>query len=198
MITLNANALCSRNEVKDFLQMKAAGNDIDDFVNQTINRISTLFESWCHRQFMSATYTEYFDGGGGGANSGGSWLFPNVSPIISVTSIFEDDDWVWGVDDEIDSVEYRVADGNSIFYDGIFTNGPQSVRLIYVAGYTSDTIPEDLKQAAIVEVARIVKHRTDFDVLTVNRDDGTVQYTQYDFLPLSLKTLYRYRITYVA
>ena len=34
MITLNSNALCTRNEVKDFLGLQAAGNDIDDFVNQ--------------------------------------------------------------------------------------------------------------------------------------------------------------------
>ena len=191
MITLNSNALCTRNDVKDFLQITGARSDIDDFVNQTINRISTAFETYCHRTFNEDTYTEYFDGGG-------SWLFPDVSPITSITSIHEDSDWGWASGTEIDSTGYRSANGNSIYYDGFFSKAVQSIRLIYIAGYTTSTLPEDLKQAAIVEVARIVKHRTDFDVLSVNRDDGTVQYTNFDYLPQTLKTLYSYRIVYVA
>ena len=190
MITLNSNALCTRNEVKDFLGLQAAGNDIDDFVNQTINRISTLFESYCHRKFMSASYTEYHD------SDGDSWIFPKNTPVTVITAIYEDEDWDFGADTEIDSTEYKLADENSIFYDGVFTKGPQSLKIEYTGGYTSSTLPEDLKQAAIVEVARIIKHRTDFDILSVNRDDGTVTFTQFDFLPLTLKTLQNYKLIY--
>ena len=140
---------------------------------------------------MTASYTEYFDGGG-------SWLFPDHSPITAITSIHEDEDWEWASDTEIDSEYYRAADSNSIYYDGIFTKGPQSIKVVYTAGYTASNLPEDLKQASIIEVARIVKHRQDFDVLSANRDDGTVQFTNFDYLPQTLKTLYRYRKVYVA
>lgn len=186
MITLNTNALCTRANVKDFLQITAAGNDIDDFINQTINRISTMFESFCGRIFASDTYTEYHDGGG-------SWLFPKNTPITSITSINQDSAWLW-TDDDITSTEYRTADNNSVYYDGIFTKGIQSVKLVYVGGYVA--LPEDLIQITIIESARIVKHRVDFDVLNVTRDDGSVQYRP-DFLPLTLKTLGSYKVQYI-
>ena len=188
MITLNENALCTRANVKDFLQVVAVNNDIDDLINQTINRVSTMFETYCGRSFNSATFTEYIDGGG-------QWLFPKNTPITSVTSINEDSEWSWGSDTLISDSTYRIADNNGIYYESIFIRGIQSIKLVYIGGY--ETLPEDVIQASITEVSRIIKHRVDFDVLTVNRDDGTVQYTSYDYLPLTLKTLKSYRLQYV-
>jgi len=188
MITLNSNALCSRANVKDFLQIQTVSNDIDDNINETINRVSTMFETYCGRTFKSASFTEYHDGGS-------SFIFPKNTPITSITSISEDSSWAWAAASIISSSSYRITDSNSIYYDGIFSSGIQSIKLIYTGGYT--TLPQDIVQASITETARIIKHRTDFDVLSVNRDDGTVSFTTYDFLPLSLKTLNSYRSMYV-
>ena len=190
MITLNANALTDRDAVKDQLQITGAGSNIDDYINSIINRVSTAFETFCHRQFNEDTYTEYFDGGG-------SWLFPNNSPVTVITSINEDSDWVWDTDTLLTSTDYRIADGGtSIYYDGILEKGPQSIQVIYTGG--SSTLPEDIKQAATIETAKIVKHRNDFDFISQNRDDGTITLISGDWMPQTLKTLYGYRKVFVA
>jgi hypothetical protein len=187
-VSVNANALATRSEVKDFLNVVAVNNDIDDLINQIINRMSDAFESYCNRKFASADYTEYHDGGV-------SYIFPKNTPIIAIAEINDDSDWVFPVSSLAASGDYRILENNHVYYSGIFESGPGSVKIVYTGGYT--TIPDDLKQAAITEIARIIKHRVDFDVLSVTRDDGSVTYNALDYLPLTLKTLNFYKANYI-
>ena len=64
MSTLPSNALATRKEVKDYLNITGADNNLDNLINDLIGRVSSAFEGYCGRAFVEATYTEYYDGNG--------------------------------------------------------------------------------------------------------------------------------------
>jgi hypothetical protein len=186
MSTLNDNALCTRKQVKDYLNITGSQSTSDNLINDLINRMSTAFESWCGRTFISATYVEYYD------SEYNNELFLDKYPIISITEINDDNDWTWNTSTVIPSADYRVADERSIVYDGVFSAGRQSVKVSYTAGYS--TTPEDVRQACIEEVGRKFKHRSDYDEAAKTLDDGSVTYQDSSFLAQTIKTLSFYRI----
>jgi len=186
MSTLNANALCTRKQVKDYLNITGSNSTSDNLINDLINRISTAFESYCGRTFISASYVEYYDGGGE------SELFCDKYPVTAVSEINEDADWAWSTSTVIASASYRIADERSVVYDGVFGTGRQSIKITYVAGYS--TTPDDLLQAAIEEVGRKFKHQLDYDEAAKTLGDGSVTFQDSNFLPQTIKTLSYYKI----
>lgn len=55
--------LISLPEIKDFLSIKPANVDEDGRLSNIAVQVSTLVTSYCGREFLANTYTEYFDGG---------------------------------------------------------------------------------------------------------------------------------------
>lgn len=55
--------LISLSEIKDFLSIKPANVDEDGRLSNIAIQVSSLVTSYCGREFLSNTYTEYFDGG---------------------------------------------------------------------------------------------------------------------------------------
>ena len=55
--------LVTLSEIKDFLSIKTANTDEDGRLSNTAIQVSSLVTSYCGREFLSNTYTEYFDGG---------------------------------------------------------------------------------------------------------------------------------------
>jgi len=186
MSTLPANALATRKEVKDFMNINQADATIDNLFHDLIGRVSQAFESYCSRVFRALDYTEYYDGDGGNS------IFPNQFPINSIASIHDDSDWVWGSDTLIDSSDYRVVDDRYIYYNGVFSKSPQSIKLVYNAGYSA--IQTDLKQACIEEVARKYRHRKEIDESVKTLGDGSVSFVDFNFMPQTIITLNQYRI----
>jgi hypothetical protein len=189
MSTLPTNALCTRKEVKDYLAITGDDNTLDNLINDLIGRISTAFENFCGRPFVSASYTDYYDG------DGSNMLFVDKYPLTAITSIHDDTDWVWGSDKLLAASEYRIADERYVILDGTFGIGNQNIKIVYTGGYS--TIPTDLKHACIEETGRKIKHRTDYDELTKQLTDGSVQYADKDFLPQTVKTLSFYKVKMV-
>jgi uncharacterized phiE125 gp8 family phage protein len=188
-VQLADNALVTRADVKTYLDMTGANTAVDDLLHTLINEVSTAFETYCGRKFVSDTYTEYFDGGS-------SWLFPKNLPITSITGIWEDADWLF-TDDSIDSTEYRLVEGqNAIYYDGVFEVGVDSIKMTYVAGYTN--IPEDLKMACILQVAHLYRRRDSVHLDGETKADTTSTFSQLTFLPQVIKTLNSYRHNYIV
>ena len=186
MSTLPANALCTRKEVKDYMNVVQADNTYDNLIHDFIGRVSSAFESYCSRNFIADDYTEYHDG------EGKRNIFPNQFPINTIASIHDDVDWLWGSDTLIDPTDYRIAEDRYIVYNSVFGFSPQNVKLVYNAGYA--TIPVELTQACIEEVARKIKHRTDFDELVKTMGDGSVSYTDLSFLPQTFLTLDQFKL----
>lgn len=55
--------LISLPEIKDFLSIKPANVDEDGRLSNIAVQVSSLVTSYCGREFLANTYTEYFDGG---------------------------------------------------------------------------------------------------------------------------------------
>lgn len=55
--------LISLPEIKDFLSIKASNVDEDGRLSNIAVQVSSLVASYCGREFLADTYTEYFDGG---------------------------------------------------------------------------------------------------------------------------------------
>jgi hypothetical protein len=186
MTTLNSNALATRLEVKNFLNIAASDNTIDNLIHDLINRVSSIFEKYCNKTFLQADYTEYYDG------EGSAMLFLDKYPVQSVDSIYDDVSWQWGSDTKLDSAYYRIADEKIIVYNyGTFSKGTQNIKITYNAGFTS--VPYDLKQACVEEVGRIFNRRKQRDITNESIGDGNKTYITDNFLPLTKTVLDKYK-----
>ena len=186
MTVLNSNALCTRLEVKNFLNINASDNISDNLIHDLINRMSVVFENYCGRNICpSAAYVEYYDG------QGSSYLFLKNTPILSVNYIYDDSAWLWGSNTLINSSEYRIVNDNHIVYKGRFSDASQNIKISYNAGY--NTPPLDIKQACIEEVSRLFKRRNERDIQVLSKEDGSITYITDDFIPFTKSILDKYR-----
>lgn len=92
--------------------------------------------------------TEYHDGGQ-------QFIYTRYFPIISVTSIHDDDDRDYDATTLLDTDEYYIDqnDGRCIYSDmGTFTAGDQNLKVVYTAGWESETTtPDDIQRAALIQ-----------------------------------------------
>lgn len=190
-MTVESYALCSLQDVKDFLGPMGTAEPDESLFESLINNVSVTFANYCGvEQFKTKNYIEYHDG------AGSRYIFPRNVPVNSVDEINEDPDWVWGSDTTIGEDDYRIVDKHYIVCDVIFAIAEQSIKIEYNAGFA--TIPYDLKEACIEEVARKYKHRKDLDVSSKSAQDGTTSYITKDFLPSTKLILDKYRKLRVA
>jgi len=137
-------ALCSLEELKDFLDLTKAG--ADEALKRIINSVSADCQNrYCRRIFLLATYTdEKHDG------SGNEILWTKNYPVTQITSITPYEDatalTVSGTEFDFDPIsgEIHLRDGR------VFVEGFQNVKITYSAGYDGiDNLPEDLRQSVV-------------------------------------------------
>ena len=120
----------------------------DDLLLALSEAVQSLFGELTNRVMESATFTEYH-----GMRSRSDKIFLKNIPVISITSIHDDPDWDYGSSDLLSSDDYTFnADSGIVFYDGIFFTGNENVKVVYVAGYTVNTLPDAWKQIWIRQV----------------------------------------------
>lgn len=189
-MALSVRSLITISDVKDYYEIKSEAPDINAQIENLINRMSTLFESVAGQPIRRAelVHTQYYDG------RGSKLLFTDYTPILTVTSIHDDSEWEWGTSTLIDSDDYRIHSSKKyIVLKVALSSSDQNVKIVYTSGYPEDEIPEDIKQCCIEEVIRKYKHKSDFDVTSKTLPDGSVTYTQKGLMPLTLKTLNKYK-----
>ena len=185
-MSVNTYSLISLDNVVKFIGQDSFNSDDSDLIEDLINRVSTLFESYMNREILTRETTEYHDG------KGLSVLFPKQYPITTISGIWDDYDWEWTSDDLVDSDDYRIVDSNYIVFKDITLGAySQNIKIIYTAGYTST--PEDIAQACITEVARMFKNRLEVDITSQTLADGSVSYSAKTFLPITVTTLNKYK-----
>lgn len=167
-MALSDDALVSLEEVKryHYPNMDMSKSQDDDLLEDLIDYITDQFEKYCEvDSFHDNSYTEYAD------SINGYEQFVKNTPINSITTIWNDPDWLWGDDTTATSTDYRIKDDSYITFKYGFYEGNQNLKITYNGGYTE--IPGDLKLACIKETARAYKHRQDFDMLSNSLDDGS-------------------------
>lgn len=134
-------------DVKAYLNV-ATAND-DTVLASLISSVSAFIDRYCGRAFLTASYTEVYDGPGNGHTR--LWL--RNTPVTAVASLIVD-----GVQVPATTIQVGPtlpASGFLFSQDYVdlvgywFTDAPNSVSIQYTAGYDSITNFPDLEQAAI-------------------------------------------------
>lgn len=154
----SAGALCTLAAVKAALNIPTATTSKDALISSLIDSASSWIEKYCDRTFTSTTHTEYFSPGRDKRVRQYRELIPRQWPIISITSIREDDDRAFsGADTLLAATDYWNDDVRVYLYQDAdwvaFAYGERTVQLVYVAGYA--TIPEDLQRAAVMLTVKL-------------------------------------------
>jgi len=187
-VTISAYALVTEAEASEYLGITPAVNS--DVMRRLINAVTALIEKTLRREFKQRTYTETYDGSGGGS------LFLKHFPIISVTSVERlDEDGTtadtlttsdyWSVD-AIGEIRAKTAVA--------FWKADQNYKVVYSAGFA--TIPDDVAQVALQLIARAYRDRDKKreDVQSVTLDRETTRYTKADRIKTIREELGHYYI----
>lgn len=136
--------------IRRFLEIASDDVSDDAIFNELVIKASKFIENYCGRVFLSATYTEYYQG------NGSSELMLKNYPVTAITSCYDDPDRVWGASTEVPVADLQISDrvpGLIIYDDGTFydartnTRFPvENVKITYVAGYA--VVPQDIELAA--------------------------------------------------
>lgn len=184
-------ALCTRKQVKDFLGITGVDAVADTKINDLITGVSSIIETYCGRVFELTEHTEYYDG------HGDDTLYTQQSPITTVSGIWEDVNREWGVDTVFEPSDYIVLEDRVLLKGYYFNRGKTNIKIIYSAGY--ETIPADIAQVAVQEVARAYKHNNNLGVFSsTTMDSVTTNFITDAFLPQSVIVLDSYKGLFVV
>jgi len=173
-------ALITLADAKSYLKVATGTTSEDAIISDLINEVSVWINSYCGRQFIQTTYTEYYEG------TGDSSLVLKQFPVQSVTSLYRDVTRQWTVDTAIDLVHDVQLDADTGLlvlwnHENSFGTGPGIVKVVYSAGYPIGAVPYDLQLACRKMVAW--KYFQDysqrrFGVKSEAMQDRTVTYTE--------------------
>lgn len=143
-MALQANALLDVKDVFDYMKMALPATNDPNYilVESLINRASDYAETYTNGPLINKSFTINVDG------SGDVELMIAPYPIQSLSSVTVDGVSVTSNVDFYSEGVLFLKDGN------IFTKGRKNVAITYTSGYGADknTIPQDIKQAALLIV----------------------------------------------
>lgn len=178
---------------KAFRAIGAENTEHDAELERIIPAVQAFLEQECARQFDQATVTEYYHGAGawdgcrrGAVSAWRNSLLVARPPIASVTNIWDDPARAYGSTTLLAASSYVVEDAEAglILLDGIvFQYGLKNIKITYVGGYTSATMPRDLEQAAI-EMVWAAREKGQHNLIGVRSravGDGNLQFVNLDW-----------------
>lgn len=147
-LTLDSlTTLCTTAQVKSYLGDMSADDDTD--IDSLCTQVTKFVQNYCRQTFTETTVTEYHGGGG-------REIVLKETPVQSVTSVHESTDIprVYGASQLLTAdTDYLLDDDYAILWrhSRKWLSGPRTVKVVYVAGYSS--IPADLNLCAVRMVA---------------------------------------------
>ena len=117
----------------------------DTLLTALATAILSLWDELTNRIWAEATYTEYHS-----TCKGDKKILLDNYPIGSITSLYDDDDWVYGSDTLIDTDDYTFhSESGIVYYCSQFSEAQNNIKIVYVAGYTDANVPNWLKQVLV-------------------------------------------------
>jgi len=116
----------------------------DDAITQKLITMASVWaNNFTSRILAKQTFTEFYDG------DGTAILFLKNYPISSITTVHQDSDRTFATASLVASTDYfTYADNRKLIGDGVsWERGRQTIKVIYIAGYTIGSIPDDLVNA---------------------------------------------------
>jgi uncharacterized phiE125 gp8 family phage protein len=141
-------------EIKAHLYIESGNSDFDSLLTTLITQVRQYVEEITCLSLVSKTVTAYFD-----------YYAPFRIPFAPVTS-FASADMKTG----INTYETKTINTDFEVENGVFSSyfGTFRIKLVYIAGYTSSTIPAGLKLAMLNEIARRFDNRGDGSIPETN------------------------------
>ncbi|MFA5376870.1 MAG: hypothetical protein WC455_14060 [Dehalococcoidia bacterium] len=178
-------------EAKSFIEGSTTGaTTYDSNYENIINAVSWRFNVEAGRHLKAQETTERYDG------NGGRELYLNNYPINSTgITCYIDSSYTFTTDYLIDSTDILIyaSEGKIWRYDGTFPEGNLNIKIICNMGYSSSSMPEDLKRAAL-ETCSLFWNREDkkdrIGIRTESYEGGSRTY-ETD-LPWSAKQILEY------
>jgi hypothetical protein len=178
----------------------AGANDADPTFRRIVFAVNKEVEESCGRQFTKEARTEVVRGWGKDV------IFLREAPIITLTEVRID--WTGEFPSSsavADLTRFKFSgepgDHRLFYLDGIFPEGPRTVRVTYTGGYeaaptnappTLLTMPEDLRGVVFDEIAQRWKRGTSEQMKS--ETIGSYSYTRFDAADSpAAKVLRRYR-----
>lgn len=138
-------ALATLDQLKTQLNFQSSDTRYDTKLTLFLEAGSKWVENYCQRAFTQATYTEIIHG------NGSNLITPRQWPISSVTELRISESQDWTNDSTlVDPNAYGTdPDQTGVWlFSQVMPTAYNSVRIVYVAGYSS--IPYDLQLANIL------------------------------------------------
>jgi len=158
----------------------------DDELEMLIEACQSRAEAHCGRLFDYGTYTEYHDTG-----PADSALFVHNYPVVSVTSITDDQN----VSARTITVATNVRDEAEYLNRGqvqlwnnetLFTAGQTAVKVVYVGGYSRETLPAGLKLTLVQYTLFEFNHRARIGIAQAGGDGAYARYDEKSGLPVQV------------
>ena len=195
-------SLCTRDDIKDRLGISSSDTDHDTVIDRIIAGFAARANTLTGRHLIvtAADVTETYTGSH-------SRLRLKRYPIVSITSIIES--WDYGFDETalVANTDYRrLAQGVEGFLYRMYSEWlavPDGIQIIYRGGYcaagvspTGDEValPDDLREAAIIQCCFIFKRKDDIGLAGVSFDGGSFsKFEALKLLPEVKDTLNQYK-----
>ena len=168
----------TKTDLKMELGITDASND--SLLAVLAEAIESLWDKLTGKTWAKTTYVEYHS-----SRQGDSRIILDNFPVILVTSIYDDDDWVYGEDTKIDSDDYTCNLQNGIvFYNSKFSEDKNNLKITYIAGYEDANVPAWLKQVLVRQACHWFKQakdqRWDMSSKVEPAGGGTVSYSRLE------------------
>lgn len=169
--------LISLDDLKIFLEED--NSDFNDQLNQMIPLISSQIETYLNRSLKEEARTEYFSGGR-------RYYYLAAYPINNTpAAVVLEDDVIQTVDSD-----YFVFEGDGLIEFQYETSSwrPKIIKITWTGGYAEANgvlaVPNDIKQACIMQCAYVFKRRRDLGNSGASSPNGNISYTAaIDLLP---------------
>lgn len=134
----------TQTEIRDFCKIESAKTSMNDRLDKIADGVAALINKYLNVTMITTEYTETYDGWSDEGDYIGSTLFVQHYPIVSITSLSDNDT-------AISSSSYYLYkdEGRIVLKDDSFTNDYQSIDIVYKAGYGTAraNVPDSLKLA---------------------------------------------------
>jgi hypothetical protein len=142
--------LISNSDITNYLNMSDIPEDYD-FLTEISNYAQGYCKGYCRQPLETESVVSYYNG------NDSTMIILNEFPVTAITKleVRQEGTNTW---DTIVSTNYWLMPLSSLFacyYKEGFQEGYSNIRITYTCGYTSSTIPYDLK-LVIVEIAATI------------------------------------------
>jgi uncharacterized phiE125 gp8 family phage protein len=190
------NTLLLLEEVKDFLRIDQLTSEHDDIVQELMDAIVSTFTEETGCNLEAQEFTEYHDGDDGRK----TLIYLRNRPVSAIASLHDSYDHVWDSVSLIPTTDYFLdSDIGRIVCDGEFGSGKGNLRIVYTAGYTSATLPNNIKHIFFRQIAHWYKQEaaSNMDVasLSMGSAGGTTSFRNLvdNYLPEFARLIDRWK-----